>query len=195
MKNLRTLLLALAAICLLMSAFVVVGCGDDPNAPDANSNEPEKQRSEDDVKTEAENFNQPPPVQMLSGNETGVRGPGDATVLVARSPKEMKALLKRHFSRGTQKQPISETDYKTRQIVGVFVTKQKVGSTVTITDVYPNKDSDNFTVNAVLLVPPKDCKVPEGSKFTTVRPVNVVETALMKGEPKLVLKKQEISGC
>lgn len=190
-----TLRVLVALFCIASLAFVVVGCGDDPNAPEANSNEPEKQRSEEDIKTEAENFNQPPPVQILSGNDTGVRPTdGDVKLIVARSSKEMKSLLKEQFSNGVKKEPIPETDYKTRQTVGAFATKQKTGSSLTIIDVYPDKGGKSFTVEAVLMVPPKGCKYGEGAK-SSVRPFNVVESARMSGEPKLALERKTASSC
>lgn len=189
-----TMRVLVALFCVMALALVATGCGDDPNAPEANSNEPEKQRSAEDLKNEAENFEEPPPVQILSGIDTGVRPSGNAEVIVARSSSEMKAMLKEHFSNGVDKQPVPETDYKTRQIVGVFGSKQKVGSVLTVTDVYPDKGGKTFTVEAIMLVPPKGCKY-KGATKTSVRPFNVVESRAMEGEPKLVFKKQTASAC
>lgn len=180
----------LALLCVVVVSFVAVGCGDDPNAPEANSNEPQKQRSAEDVANEAKNFEQPPPVQILYGDKTGIRT-DEPIVRVVRSHADMKKLKKEHFSKGLREDFVAETDYKTRQIIGVFAPKQRPTTVLTVVDVYPNKDKNSFTVEAVLLVPPKDCDLPKGSP----RPFNVVESALMKGEPVLKLKKQEASSC
>lgn len=179
-------LLAMVAVV----AFAVVGCGDDPNAPDANSNEPQKIRSDEDIAAEQKNFNEPPPVQILTGDKTGVRG-GKPVVIVAKSRSEFNDMLARHFSKGTKKEFIAETDFKTRQIVGVFAPTQRSGSVLSVTDVYPNEGKDSFTVEAVLLVPPKNCKLRKGSP----RPFNIVESSRMAGEPVLKVNTQENSGC
>ena len=126
---------------------------------------------------------EPPPIQVLSGIDTGVRV-DEPTVIVVQSDAALKKLTKEH-ARGGDTDTIMGADFKTRQLVGVFVPKQEAGSQLSISSVQENKSKDQIIVKASLLSPGEGCK----TKGYPPYPYSIVNTRKMTGEPKLVIEK------
>lgn len=150
-----------------------------------------KVRSPQEIAQEKKHFSQePPPVQILTGNTTGylVNKP---TVAIAQTTPEFRAMMKRHFSNGVKKQQVAPIDFKTRQAVGLFLPKSPKGSELAITDVH--QEGDTVVVSAAKLLAGKNCKFPPGKP----RLFHVVETRKMDGAPKvkIKIKTQKTTPC
>lgn len=193
---------ALAIIIGVLMLATVAGCGSDDDKTKTGEGatagatgdaaggfavEAGKKRSPQDAKSDAADP-EPPPVQVLVGNETGVRV-NEPTVIVVRSEKEFKALEKRQFSKGTDKQSILSTDYKNRQILGLFLPKSPKGTLLTITSVA--EENGNIVVKAVKIIPGKGCDVGD----YVARPFHIVETRKMAGTPKIELSDMKQPAC
>ncbi len=200
--------LMLLALCI--AATALYGCGGDKNDT-ANAKTGEgatagatgdqaggfaveagKKRNQQDVENEKKHFSsEPPPVQVLAGDNTGIIV-SKPTAFLVKSQKEYNALMKRHFSHGVQKQPVAPTDWKTRQHIGLFLPKSEKGAIVSVTDVYENTDTGTVVVKATLLTPGDKCGIPK----TTPRPFNIVETRKMAAtKTKVIIEKQPQSPC
>lgn len=196
---------------MLLAAFAVTlalalsGCGDNnsdatatgPGAPDgatgnaAGGAAPEagKQRSAQDKANEAKNFSkEPPPIQIQSGNDSGVKV-SKPTAIVVQSTKAQRALKKRVYSAGHNADTWVPTDFKTRQFVGVFMPKLKPGSLIAITDISEN--GKVIQVKTTQLTKGDGCKVSKEHP----NPWQVVETRKMTGKPVVVLNVQKSSPC
>jgi hypothetical protein len=201
--SLRMTMLAAVAVAI---ALALSGCGgsnngDDtatsPGAPDgatgnaAGGAAPEagKQRSEKEKAQEAKSFSkEPPPIQIQSGNESGV-SVSKPTAYVVRSTPEMRKLKKRVYSAGDNPEIWAPTDFKTRQFIGVFMPKSKPGALIAITDVYQN--GTVIQVKTTELTRGDGCKAGKGRP----NPWQVVETRKMTGKPVVVLSVQKSSPC
>ena len=133
---------------------------------------------------------EPPPVQILTGNYTGIYV-SKPTIRIVQSNKDRKALLNEHFSHGVQREPVAATTFTDRQLVGLFFPKSKKGTVVVITDVH--QEGDHVVVTAVELTNGQGCK----NKGPAPRPFHIVETRKMQvtGKPVLRLNKQQASPC
>lgn len=183
--RIRTCVIALAA---LVAAFALAGCGDKKPDGTESSNEPQKQRSAEDIATEKKNFREPPPVQILSGDDTGYRVK-EPTVVVMNTQKAEDKVMKRHFSHGLKKQFIAGTLFKTRQVVALFMPRQPGGTLVILTDIY--KDGDKLMVKGIRLLRGRNCPAPSRHP----RPFHIVETNRLIADPVLQLKDQRASDC
>lgn len=200
--------LALVAL-LAASLFVVAGCGGDDdkssNSSDTNTFQPTEGTSDKAIeeaakngelseeaakKIEEQNYSEePPPIQILTGSETGYRV-SEPTVIVVQSKKELAALKKKHFSNGVKRQEIAPIGVgDDRQLVALIMPQDKAGALVAINDVH--EENGKIVVGAVRLLPGKGC-TDLGPK---VRPIHWVETREMKGEPELELETQRSSPC
>lgn len=178
-KLVRVVATTLALIAL---ACVASGCGDDETKSAAAPDEL-VQGSTDGTAAE------PPPIQVLNGVDTGVRVK-KPTVIVVQSASELEDLTKDH-ARGNDTDEIQGADFKTRQIVGVFVPKAEPGSQLSISSVQENKKKDQIIVKATLLAPGKGCDTKGYPRY----PYQIVNTRKMSGEPTLILEKGSQSGC
>lgn len=199
--SLRMTLLAAFAVAI---SLALSGCGDNndgtatgPGAPDgatgsaAGGAAPEagKQRSAQDKANEAKNFSkEPPPIQIQSGNESGVKV-SKPTAYVVRTTPEMRKLRKRVYSSGSNSQIWVPTDFKTRQFIGVFMPKLSPGALIAITDVYQN--GEIIQVKTTELTRGAGCKAGKDKP----NPWQVVETRKMTGKPVVVLNVQRASPC
>lgn len=168
-------------LTLVALAVVVAGCGDDKKSG-ASPDELVKGSTDG---TAAE----PPPIQVLSGSDTGVRV-DEPTVVIVQSNADLKKLTKEH-AKGGDTDEIMGADFKTRQLVGVFVPKQPAGTQLVIDSVQENKSKDLIIVKATMLAPGKGCS----TKGYPPYPYQIVNTRKMAGEPKLELEKGSQSGC
>lgn len=199
-------------VALIAAALLVTGCGDSDKDDTAQSQqtgegatagakgdqaggfavEAGKIRNSDDVKQEQEEFSgEPSPVQVLSGDKSGVRSE-KPKIFVVRTQKEYNAMMKQHFSHGVKKQPVAPTDWATRQHIGVFFPEEKKGTIVQVVDVSESKDGEKMLVRVAVLTPGKGCGVPS----YTPRPFSIVETRKMSAETaELVVDAQPQSAC
>lgn len=200
-RNVRITLTMLAAALLLVTG---VGCGDDNPATQTGKGAPPgvtgeeaggftveagKQRDPKDIEQEKKHFSpEPPPIQILSGDNTGYRV-DKPTVIIAKTAAEWKKMRATHFSRGVKRESLAPTDFKERQIVGLFMPKVKKGILVIITDVF--EENGKINVKATRLLPGKGCRT---AGFDP-RPFHMVETRKMRGQPALKLVDQEASPC
>jgi hypothetical protein len=150
-----------------------------------------KIRDPKDVAAEKKHFSaEPPPVQILTGNDTGyyVNKP---TVIIAQSNSQWKAMKKKQFAHGIKKQEIAPIDFKTRQAVGLFLPTSPKGSELAITDVH--QEGTTVVVTAVKLLNGKGCKAPPGKP----RLFHIVETRKMTGAPnvKIKINTQKTTPC
>lgn len=195
-RLLRRRALVLMAVLSLL-ALGVAGCGDDNEPKPDNSAaggftaEAGKVRDPADVAEEKENFENPPPVQLLSNNSTGIKV-SKPKVEVIRTKKDFNALTKEHFARGIDEQTVIPPNFKDRMAVAVILPKSEPGTLVQIGDIQ-EKDG-KVVVKAVEVVPGKGCSDGKG-KGMTFRPINIVETAMMEGEAKLELETQAGTDC
>jgi hypothetical protein len=196
------------AACML---FAATGCGSDKPITEngsADTSSPDnvgatgqaaiEEAKKDDGKVSAEEAKkieensisqEPPPIQVLTGNTTGyyVNKP---TVVVARTAKEWSALKKKHFSHGVKREPIAPVEWGERQVVGLFMPKGKKGDLLNITDVH--QEGDTVVVTAVVVKPGEGCKF-SGPR---PRPFHMVDVRKMEAtQTKIILKKQESSPC
>lgn len=210
-RTLRALLLVSVAAML---ALAMAGCGGDddksgsadttsadgeyggvstetgedaPANPSTAGQEPGKPA--DEAKEESENFNQPPPIQLKAGSVSGYRV-SKPTAVVVRTQKEEDAMLDRLFSNGVKEELVVGTDFKDRQVVGVFLPKSPKGTQLSITEVYPAK-SGKIRILATKMPRGKGCP----TQGPAPRPYMIVETAKMSGQPELDLTTQRQSPC
>ena len=201
-------MLALVAL-MALSLLAVAGCGDDETSTNAGDQTAEATGStgaddqasleerakngdlteEEAKKIEEENFSEePPPIQILTGAETGYRV-NKPTAVVVQSKKELAALKKKHFSRGVKREPIAPVGLGERQIVAVYLPQDKGGALVAINDIH--EEDGKIVISAVRLIPGEGC-TDLGPK---VRPFHWVETRAMKGDVDLIVKTQRSSPC
>jgi hypothetical protein len=148
-----------------------------------------KIRSEKEKAQEAKAFSkEPPPIQIQSGNESGVKV-NKPTAIVVRTTPEMRKLRKRVYSAGNNSDVWTATDFKTRQFVGVFMPESKPGSLIAITDIYQN--GEVIKVKVTELTRGEGCKAGKESP----NPWQVVETRTMKGKAVVDLTTQRSSPC
>lgn len=199
--RMRTAFLMLVAV---MALGLLAGCGDDDSGTETGKGAPPgvtgdeaggftveagKQRDPKDIAEEKENFSsEPPPIQILSGDQTGYRV-DEPTAVVARSNKEFAAMRKEHFSNGVKKEDIVPIDFTERQLVGVFMPESKRGVLISITDIY--EDNGKVIVKTTRLLPGKGCNTSK----TKPHPFHMVETRKMKGEPEVRLEDIDASPC
>ncbi|MBI5309433.1 MAG: protease complex subunit PrcB family protein [Actinobacteria bacterium] len=199
--RMRTAFLMLIAV---MALGLLAGCGDDDSGTETGKGAPPgvtgdeaggftveagKQRDPKDIAEEKENFSsEPPPIQILSGDQTGYRV-DEPTAIIARSNKEAAAMRKQHFSHGVKKESIVPIDYTDRQLVGVFMPESKRGVLISITDIY--EDDGKVIVKTTRLLPGDGCKTAK----TKPRPFHMVETRKMQGQPEVKLEDIEASAC
>lgn len=132
---------------------------------------------------------QPPPIQVSTGNQTGVHV-SKPTVYLIHSQRDYTALLARHNkASGVSSASLPSTNFKQRQIVGVFAPKNVPGTTLYVDSVQPT--GGKIVVDAVLLKPGAGCHI-EGK---TARPYAIVDTGRMKGDATLKLTRQRQSPC
>lgn len=201
-SRLRSAALMLAAL-LMLAAFA--GCGDDKDSgaetgkgapPGVTGDEAGgftveagKQRDPKDIAEEKKNFSdEPPPIQILSGDDTGYRVK-KPTVVIARTAKEFAAMRKKHFTHGVKRENTAPIDFKDRQIVALFMPEVRKGTLIVIIDVH--EAGGGVVVKATRLLPGKGCKT---AKFKP-HPFHMVETREMKGNPKLQLEDTKSSPC
>lgn len=183
---------AVLAILVLFSAVFFAGCGGDSEdsagvTPVAGSNDvPDAVGGS----TDGTITNEPPPVQVLSGLETGKRV-SKPTVIVVRSRSQYQSLLKQHFSNGVKKADLPGTDFKSRQVVALFVPKQKAGTQLFIDGINEDRKNKKVIVKAVLMPPGEGCDTKGQPRY----PFHFVETRTMVGDPVLKLERQRQSGC
>lgn len=195
--------LALIA-CLVLSAFVVTGCGDDDDASKTGAGAPAgatgteaggaaveagKQRDPKEVAQEKKEFSEePPPVQLQTGDRSGyiVSKP---KVVIIRSNKELKAVTKRLYSRGVNSETVAPIDFRTRQAVLVQFPKQPKGTLMQIQDIH--ELNGKIPVRAARLLNGKGCKTADYRP----NPYNLVETRIMKGTPVLKIENIRTSEC
>lgn len=210
MLNGFSMRLALLFCVALIGGAALTGCGsDDDKAKSAEigstgaggethtevssstGSVPKAEDPDDSNKDTNKISKEPPPVQILTGNYTGVivKKP---TVMVVQSEKARRAMINEIFSHGVKRQPnVAGSSFKDRQQVGLFLPKSPKGTVVVITDVH--QDGDHVVVTAVELTNGDGCKN-AGEK---PRPFHVVETRKMtsSGEPVLRITKQQASPC
>lgn len=211
MLNGFSMRLALLFCAALIGGAAITGCGSDDDATtqtaeigstgaggeentDVTASKgatQEAQDPEDSNKDTNRVSKEPPPVQILTGNYTGVIV-DKPTVMIIQSSKARKAMLDEIFSKGVKRQPsVAGSVFKDRQQVGLFLPKSPKGSVVVITDVH--QEGDRVVVTAVELTNGKGCKN-AGAK---PRPFHVVETRKMISTEKPIVKitKQKSSPC
>ncbi|MGB0872547.1 MAG: hypothetical protein ACPGWS_00740 [Solirubrobacterales bacterium] len=205
MGNRSSLRLLVTLTCAVLIGVFVSGCGGDNGDENAKTGEGAtagatgneaggfaveagKQRDPKDVERESEFTSEPPPVQVLNGNETGYHV-NKPTVVIARSNKELKAMEKKHFDNGVERQEIAPVDFKTRQVVGLFLPESQRGALVAVSDVSQN--GEEIKIKATLLLPGKGCE----SRGPRPRPFHWVETRTLKGDPTIEIEKQTSSPC
>jgi hypothetical protein len=194
------------AILALSIAVICVGCGsktsskpsskkDSPitgTGPSGRITEKDAESLSDDQikKVEEQTFSkEPPPVQILVGNTTGYHV-NKPTVIVAKTAKEFSAMKKMHFSHGVKKEPTAPVDLKTRQVVGLFMPKNRPGTEAVVTDVH--EEGDTIVVSGIKLLPGENCKY-SGPK---TRPFHFVETRKMKATKiRVKVETQKSSPC
>jgi hypothetical protein len=174
--------LAAILMCVLIGV-VATGCGDDDGL------ESHPTQGEANQKAEAENFSKEPvPFQVHTGYTSGyhVKEP---TTIIARNDADLKELKAKQFSNGVKRDTIAPVDFPNQQIVAVFLPKSEPGTSVTITDVFP--EGGQVHVKAVKLVPGEGCDVKQGSPY----PFHWVGTREMQGSPDLELVTQRSPRC
>lgn len=171
------------------SAESTVSTGADDEASLMEKAEKGQLTKEEAKKIEEENFSEePPPIQILTGAETGYRV-NEPTAVVVQSKSELAALKKKHFSRGVKREPIAPVGLGERQIVAVYLPQDKGGALVAVNDIH--EEDGKIKISAVRLLPGKGC-TDLGPK---VRPFHWVETRAMEGDVDLEVKTQRSSPC
>lgn len=179
----------------LIFAIAMIGCGDDKD--DGSSGTTGSTGSEDvgnygypaDVpRKNSDGELLPPPVQVGGGTESGKRVKKN-TVVIIDSQKDLDKLI-RQLNRG-QKQEIliASTDFKTRQIIAVFLEPKNDGAQAQIA--YVRKGDDSYIVNTVRLRSGSGC--PNADVKT--HPYSVAEIDKLDGKPELVVEEQDSPPC
>jgi hypothetical protein len=180
--------ISFALLVVAVCALALAGCGSDSEegTPDAGAPGATPAASKP---TEAKGV-QPPPVQLLSGNFTGVKV-DKPTVYVLHKQTELTSLLARHADgKGVASSSLSAGDYNTRQTVAVFLPQTTPGTSLFVDNVSP-KDG-KIVVKAVVVKPGKGCKI-KGKK---ARPFAIVDTGRMtEKSTKLILSSQPNTPC
>lgn len=189
---------AIAICAVVLGVVALAGCGSDSNnsagssgstgainegqgSNDADTNIKPADPNDANKDTNAIS-SEPPPVEILTGDDTGIQVEAP-TVIIARTSAESKALLKRHFSHGVKvDRNMAGTNFKDRQIVGVFLPRSARGTLAIITDVH--QEGDHAVVTAVRLTKGKGCK----AAGPRPRPFHIVETRKMDFSAKPVVK-------
>lgn len=181
----RKLMRAVATFVAFVSlAGFAAGCGD---------NDVEKGPAEDLSSGSADgNISQEPvPIQIAMGLDGGVRVK-EPTPVVIQDRKALASVVKKLNSKGADAS-VPGTEFDNRQLVAVFMPKQKAGTQLAISTVEQDEKQKMIKVSATLLSPGKGCKIPKGDK--TSYPYQVVQTRKMEGSPYLELEKQSQSPC
>lgn len=132
---------------------------------------------------------EPPPIQILSGEDSGYRVK-KPTVVIVKSQRAMNKLLAKHFSQGVKRQEVVPVPFKQdRQLVAVFMPQKEKDALVTIVSVSSN--GKTIKVDARLLLPGKGCTV----TGTRTRPFAWVETAAIPGTPTVEVERQRSTDC
>jgi hypothetical protein len=173
---------------LLVALLALTGCGSDKSNDSAAKSDSGPSGASGQA-TVAKGV-QPPPVQLLSGNETGIKV-NKPTAYVIHTQTGLTALLAKHSAgKGVSSASLSAGDYKTRQTVAVFLPATKNGTSLYIDNVSP-KDG-KIVITAVKVPPGEGCKV--GPK--KARPFAIVDTARMtEKSTKIVLTSQPNGPC
>lgn len=194
---------------LLMAAFIVgCGSGDSDSPSDAGSpsvtqepankaeaeggasSTPGATGSDEGSKTKAAKYvMEPPPIQILNGDDSGYRVK-KPTVVVVNSQRAMNKLRARHFSKGVKREDVVPVSFKQdRQLVAVFMPQEPKGTQLSILSVSTN--GSKLKVDARLLLPAKGCRV----KGTGTRPFGWVETRALDAKPVVDITRQRNSEC
>ncbi len=181
-------------------ALAVAGCGDDATSdqttePPAEPTAGTTQTSGDDnygyppeePRKNADGELLPPPVQIYGGDKSSKKVDKDTVVIVS-SQKQFDKLQKAIF-KGQEDRPLPSTDFKTRQMIVVFLEPKRDGASAQVTTV--RKRKNGFTVDALRLMPGKGC--PGQNADTT--PYSIVETDNLKGDAELKVKNQDSPAC
>jgi hypothetical protein len=196
--------LVLALVALALVGAVFAGCGSDKSpstetgagapagatgsAAGGAAVEAGKQVSPEEKAQQAKNFSkEPPPVQIQAGVTSGYKTDKPKAV-VLNSNQAVRAIRKKIYSDGSQRQDWAGTDFATRQLMILVMPHLKNGSESAITDVYT--DGKVIKVKVVEFTPGDGCK----SHYKT-NPWQVVETRKMPGTPTVVVTKQKASPC
>jgi hypothetical protein len=177
---------SISIFLVALLALVLAGCGSDNKSSTAGATQSDGASG---TVTAAKGV-QPPPVQLLSGNETGIKV-NKPTAYVIHTQTGLTALLAKHSAgKGVSSASLSAGDYKTRQTVAVFLPATKNGTSLYIDNVSP-KDG-KIVITAVKVPPGEGCKV--GPK--KARPFAIVDTARMtEKSTKIVLTSQPNGPC
>lgn len=177
----------------LTFAFVTVGCGDDNDTGGGEAPTTETSGADnygygaDEPRKNEEGELLPPPVQIYGATDSGKKV-GKDTVVVVNSQKEFEKLQKQIF-KGQEARPLPSTDFKTRQMIVVFLKPKANGAQTQVSMV--RKGDGEFTVTAVRLLPGAGC--PGANRASA--PYSIVETDKLKGSAKLVVEDQRQPDC
>lgn len=179
--------ISIAVLLVAAFTFALAGCGGSDSEETASG--PTGATPAASKPTAAEGV-QPPPIQLLSGNNTGVKV-NKPTVYVLHKQRELTELMTRHADgAGVSPASLSAGDYNTRQTVAVFLPQTAVGTSLFIDNVSP--ENGKIVVKAVKVEPGKGCKL-KGKK---ARPFAIVDTSRMtEKSTKLVLTTQPNTPC
>lgn len=195
----RTLVIVVAALTF---ALVLTACGGEQDMSETNPGAPAgaqgseaggaaveagKQRPSDELEDEKKTYGEePPPVQLQTGNVSGykVKKP---TVVIVNSKSELNDLRKKLRGPGVHT-TVVPVDFKTRQIVAVVLPPSKAGDLLQVVQV--NEKNGKIAVQAVRLTPGDGCK---DTKPTN--PFALVETRKMKGTPTVSFTDTPNSPC
>lgn len=200
--------LLIAACTIVLVAGVLAGCGsggDDSSSTGSQigdtisigegSNDADVDIKPTDPNDQNNDTNsislEPPPVEILTGDFSGIHVTVP-TVMIAHTLAARKALFKRHFSHGVKVDPhVASTNFKDRQLVGVFFPKSPRGTLAIVADVH--QEGKQAVVTVVKLTKGKGCKTSGPSP----RPFHVVETRKMNfsGKPVVRIDVQPGSDC
>ena len=193
-----------AAVLALTALLALAGCGGDDDTevqltpeekaalaatePTGATNEPDNYGyPADEPRKNSQGELLPPPVQIYGADNSSKRVDKD-TVEIITSQKEFEQLQKDLF-KGQDERALPGTNFKTRQMIVVFLEPRNDGASTQITTV--RKRSNGFTVAAFRLMPGKGCEIAE--KDTT--PYSIVETDKLKGDAKLKVTDQARPDC
>lgn len=186
-----------AILVAALLALGAAGCGDDEatnenfeaiTEPTGTASDPENYGyPESEPRKNKEGELLPPPVQIYGADKSGKVVDKD-TVVIVKSQKQFEKLQKQIF-KGMEERPLPSTDFKTRQMIVVFLKPKKDGASAQVTIV--RKRKDGFTVETLRLLPGKGC--PNVGDDT--QPYSIVETDKLPGDPKLVVENQDRPPC
>lgn len=177
----RALALLFAFVAL---GGVAVGCGDS-EADKGPAEDLSSGSADGDVSQE------PAPIQVAFGLGSGVRVKEPTPVVI--HDRAALAKIVKQLNDGPENATIPGTDFDERQLVGVFMPKQKAGTQLAITTVEQDEKEKMIKISATVVSPGKGCKVPKGEK--TSYPYQIVQTRKMEGSPYLALEKTRGASC